>query len=332
MLRRTTFSGRPEQPEKALPQRPDDRHTKEHPGFVYAGAAAAFAVVVPISAVSPAPPQLALFLVAAPCLVGAIVLLWTWVAHGHLPAGLVAIGVAVLLLNLAAAGGIGFAGVGGSLWLLIALGLTLAEADDGRWLPGWTAFTLLAGAVAVAFACYATGYGPVLRSQSLIRLAQTHPRQMENYLLEAANDDPLSAEPWSQLAAIAFAEWSASPTSDSLRRFNLYTAEMLRRAPNSSAAWQTAGDRAFQVYGRTGQSPALEGAEIAMRKAAELYPNSAVNRAKLAIVLRAAGKEADYEAERRSALRLDELTPHLDKKLPAELRKSLQRTSIPAMK
>jgi hypothetical protein len=69
-----------------------------------------------------------------------------------------------------------------------------------------------------------------------------------------------------------------------------------------------------------------------MRKAAELYPNSAVNRAKLAIVLRAAGKEADYEAERRSALRLDELTPHLDKKLPAELRKSLQRTSIPAMK
>jgi hypothetical protein len=239
--------------------------------------------------------------------------------------GLGGSGVAVLLVHLSAAGGIGFTGVAGSLWLLMALSLNIAEDFRHRILPGWLGFAALAAACSVAFACYASGYGPVLRSHAAMRLAQRHPLQAEKYLLEAAQADRWAVKPWNQLAADALAVWKANPGDEALRRFESYSKRSLERAPKASAIWEATGDRYLAIYRRTKQQHHVEQAVLLLRRAADLYPNSATIRARLAIALRAAGDETGYEAERNRALTLDQLTPHLDKKLPTELRDSMER-------
>jgi hypothetical protein len=326
--RRTAFPGRPGRPGKAVLQvalQAVPPGEKQHPAFVYAGALAGFALVVPLGAISVAPPELGFFLVAIPCVVFSLGSLWSWVDRGEFSAGLTAIGVAVLLVDLCAAGGISFAGVAGSLWLLMAIGLSLTESSPDRRLPGWSALAALAATFGLAIACYATAYGPVLRSEAEIRLAQRHPLQAEEHLLAAAQADPLSAEPWNQLAAHAFAAWQVHPGVDLLRRFEAYSESSVRLAPNSSSIWRSTGDRYLEIYERTRDADSLKRAEEALRRAVQLYPNSAVNRARLATALRSLGDVSGYEAERNRALELDQLTPHLDKKLPDELRQFLQR-------
>jgi hypothetical protein len=263
--------------------------------------------------------------VAIPCVGLSLGALWNWVDRGELSAGLAAIGVAVLLVDLCAAGGISLAGVAGSLWLLMAIGLNLAGDSCQRLLPGWSGFVALAATCIIAFACYASAYGPVLRSEAAMRLAQRHPLQAEEHLVAAAKADPLAADPWSQLASHTFAAWKTHPGVDLLCRFESYSESSIRLARNSSSNWRSAGDRYLEIYERTKYADYLKRAEEALRLAVQLYPNSAANRARLAIALRSAGDQSGYEAERNRALELDQLTPHLDKKLPDELRQFLQR-------
>ena len=74
------------------------------------------------------------------------------------PAAWPAIGVAVMLVNLSAAGGIGQPGVAGSFWLLLALGAWTARGRARC--RGRAAWSMLAAALALAAACYVTGYRP----------------------------------------------------------------------------------------------------------------------------------------------------------------------------
>ena len=53
--------------------------------------------------------------------------LYPWVIGGRTAPALLAIAVVALLINLLAGGGIGFAGVAGSFWLLAGLALDLAD-------------------------------------------------------------------------------------------------------------------------------------------------------------------------------------------------------------
>ena len=62
------------------------------------------------------------------------------------------------------------------------------------------------------------------------------------------------------------------------------------------------------------------------RRAVELYPNSPLCQAKLAEACRAAGDGAGFHAAAAAALRLDQATSHLDKKLPDALRDRLLQT------
>jgi hypothetical protein len=55
----------------------------------------------------------------------------------------------------------------------------------------------------------------------------------------------------------------------------------------------------------------------------QLYPNSALCHAKLAWACFAAGDRATFRREAQIALRLHDITPHEDKKLPAGLRDRL---------
>ena len=61
-----------------------------------------------------------------------------------------------------------------------------------------------------------------------------------------------------------------------------------------------------------------------LARAAMLYPTSAAYRAELADALYSLDRREEAGREAREALRLDALTPHVDKKLPDALRSSLR--------
>ncbi len=298
----------------------------ERPGLVYVGAALGFLLALPLSAISPAPPKLPFFLVTLPCLAVTLAALWKWVQNGECPRGLAAVGVTVLLIHLSASGGIGFGGVAGSLWLLMAIGLNLADGGKMRPLPkgtGWVVLLVVGGA---AWACYTTAYGPVLRFQSALQRAERRPLQADQHLIEAAQADPWAIQPWNQLAALAFEVWKKNPHDEkATRRFLGYTENLLAIAPKCASFWEMAGERFSQMFNMTQQRQYLQQAEKCFQTAVTLYPNSATLRAKLALTLRAVGNVARYQEERLKALELDQITPHLDKKLTKELQQALNR-------
>ena len=83
---------------------------------------------MPLGQIAAAPPNLAATLLGLPLAAVCLLLLAPWVRTGCLPPAWPAIGVAVMLVNLSAAGGIGQPGVAGSFWLLLAT--LMADAGD----------------------------------------------------------------------------------------------------------------------------------------------------------------------------------------------------------
>ena len=294
--------------------------------FVFGGAAFGFLLGLPLGLMSTASPGRAVFVVGLPLAVGTLAMLRPWVRDGRLPRGLIGIGLLVLLVNLLAAGGIGFPGVAGTFWLLLALGLGAVEKDRPIGLPRWAAYLGLAAAVGLAVACHTTAYGPVLRSRSAVRMAGRLPAEQWRYLEQAAAADPLSPEPWRQLAALALAGWQQNPSDETLDRFRVYSAKSLDLTPNSNAAWLEAGEQYTTIYLATRRPDDAVKAVLAYRRAVELYPSSGYCRAQLALALAVADDNEGFRREAEAALRLDGLTPHADKKLSPELRRRLERS------
>jgi len=320
----------------ALLRRPVDQ-----PLFVFEGGLLGFLAAVPIALLTAAPAKYPVLYIGLPLAIAAGAILAGWVQRGAIPPSLPALGVLVLLVDLSAAGGIGFAGVAGTLWILMALGLNLRERDAGRAQPRWGSLGLLAGSIGLFISCYSSGYGPVVRCQAAMESARRNPLRQEQYLQEAALADPLSAEPWSQSAALAFDLWKqitggslprgwseadvAKAGEILLGRFEQCTGELAKRAPNSSPAWFAAGERYEQVYDKTGKRPYLEKGIECYGSATGLYPNNATYHGRLAISMRKMGDVVPSQEEATLALRLDDLNPHSDKKLDRKLRNSLER-------
>jgi tetratricopeptide (TPR) repeat protein len=151
---------------------------------------------------------------------------------------------------------------------------------------------------------------------------------MIKQLKVAAAADRLSAEPWRAVAAAEFQLCSQIP-GRLFTAFEEADRNVLQLAPNSAPDWLASGDWYFEAASKTdGQGSklvpdALGKAVAAYEKAVELYPNDALCRAKLAEAYRAAGQRPEFRREAEEALRLDRLTPHADRKLPAGLRSRL---------
>jgi len=295
---------------------------------VLAGGVFGFLLAVPLGTLSAAPPGTTSVFCGLPPALATLVILFGWIRDGRLPSYLPALGIAVLLIHLLAAGGIGLPSVAGTFWLLLALGLQGQRPHACRTAVAWA---MLAAAVGLAVACYWTAYAPVLGCQARLRLSEREPTKTVEHLEAAATADPLSAEPWRRLAAIHFERWRWNPSEDGFQRFKRADARMLELAPQSTPAWSASGDRYFRASAKTDRhgeklvDVALLKAVEAYRQAVRLYPNSAMNRAKLAEAYRAAGDLPAFRHEAEAALRLDKATPHNDKKLPADLRDQLLR-------
>jgi len=312
---------------------PEGEATIDSPAYVFGGAGCGFLLAVPLGLMSAAPPGLSAVWLELPLAAGCVAVLAGWVYGGRMPAVLPAVGALVLLVNLLAAGGIGFPAVAGSLWLLLALGLNTAGADrPPQTLPRISAVAVLVVALAVAVACYATAYGPVLRCQAELRRAQEASAQgnlaaAEKHLRVAVKADPLAAEPRHQLVAVAASRWRQKRTAETLRQFDRYLDRydqvLADLAPNSSRAWLAAGELHEEVYWATGRRGDIDRAIEAYSRAVALYPNSGLCRARLALAHQAASDLRSFRDQADWALRLDEQTPHADKKLPPKLRRRL---------
>jgi tetratricopeptide (TPR) repeat protein len=257
--------------------------------------------------------------------VTSLALLWPWIHEGRLPSGLSVIAVIVLLVNLLAAGGIGFAGVAGSLWLLMALGLNSAQPRREMLLSRGLALAILALVIATGAACFATAYRPVSRAVAAMRAAENDPRQCEHYLKQAAAADPLYAEPWKQLAALSFRQWQATQSDTGFQEFELLAAHVLDLKPNSAAAWFHFGEQYRIAFELSRDQVKLGKAAQHYRQAVYFYPARSFYRARLALALDALGDSDESETEANEALRLDGMNPHADKKLTGELRDLLVR-------
>lgn len=251
-------------------------------------------------------------------------LLVDWTRAGELPRWLPLLGAAALVVNLLAAGGIGFAGVAGSLWLLLA---TASRTTVGARLPRRAAMLVLTCVAGLFACCYFTAYRPVLSCRGLLAEAEHQTPSARQRLLEAAQTDPLADEPWRRLAVGDFAAWRDEPTTELADGWRHDYQELLRRRPHSSAAWLEAGERFLAAArqlsdDRVKQSYAEEAIEH-LRRAAELYPNFPLVHANLALALAAAERPGAAE-EAATALRLHDATPHADQKLPRELAEIMQ--------
>lgn len=140
-------------------------------------------------------------------------------------------------------------------------------------------------------------------------MADRDPGRAEAYLHEAAAADPLASEPWKQLANMTFGQWQQQSDPGAFQRFDQAAREALARESQAASAWLYYGDRYFDAFSTTGRSDDLKMAKKMYQRAVELYPNSAICRAKLATAYRAAGQGAEFRQEAERALQLDEVTP-----------------------
>jgi len=294
--------------------------------FVLIGGAVGFLLSLPLGMIGAASPGIMPVVLSLPSACIAIALLFGWIRDGRMPRLLPALAVVVLLINLLAAGGISYAGVAGSLWLLMALGL---QGERPKSLHAVWAWTALAGMLALGAVCYRTAYSPVLACHTLLHLSEKEPARAEDHLAAAATADPWSAEPWRRMAIVELDLWNRSLDKDAFRRFEQAAENLSQLNPNSSNTWSMIGDWYSQAAMKTdpiGKKAAPDAASKALaayKRAVELYPNSAIKRAKLAEAYRTEGEPEAFRREAETALRLDTATPHADKKLPDDVRSSL---------
>jgi len=256
-----------------------------------------------------------------------VAVFYPWIDRGTLPAGLPLIAALVLAVNLLAAGGIAFPGVAGSLWLLLALGLVVAGADMPAQPLSARATALSLGLMLAAGCAFLwSDYLPAMNCRLALLRAQTaeKPADQRMLLKSAAEADPLSDEPWNQLAAIDRASWASRENPSAFARWERAIREAAARRPHWAAAREQAGDAYKQAFDRDRRRSDLDEAVAWYEQAVGLYPNRAANHAKLAIALAAAGDADRARQAAAEALRLDELTPHADQKLPAALRGAQQ--------
>ncbi len=277
-------------------------------------------------------PDIGLLVWGLPAAALVVAALHAWTVRGRTPTVAFWIALLVLTVNLFAAGGISFAGIAPSWWLLLALAVNSTEdAVSGRRVSRIAVGLLAAGAVALVAASFLTLYQPVLRcraklDEGLALVRASRFADAEAAFREAADADPHSAEPWVNLATLYHGAAMDSGAGEALARFEDALEELLLRSPHAHTLRTEIGDWRLALFARWGDRRQLDEAIGAYTHAVRLYPNHAYGHAQLAWADHLAGDQPSAGREAGEALRLDSLNPHREKKL------SQQRLYDPAGK
>jgi O-antigen ligase len=305
-----------------------DEPTEDRPYYVYTGAGAGFVFALFIGPLATVP------LGTAACAIGlltsviVVAALDPWLRSGRMTAGLLTIAAGAMLINLLASGGINFAGVAGSLWLLS--GLALASTEKARPISKLATVAIFALAIGLGGTFFYTVYSPVLACNAALDMADVETEQAETHLRAARAADPLNAEPPKRMAVLEWLHWQSHPSAATFDRFMTSIDETERLDPHSAPLAELKGDICHEVHRRTREARPLELAIASFERATALYPNSGTTHAKLALAWADAGKTEQARAEAVRAIVLNDLTRHSDQKLPAEMVERLQSLAGPA--
>jgi hypothetical protein len=255
-------------------------------------------IAVPIGMASLAPAGLVAVLVGLLPAILTLAILVPWVRRGHMPSSLPRVGVAVILICLLFAGGVGSPGVAGTLWLLIGLGLNMAPGEPPRRISHGAAIVTLVGAIVLAVCCFVSSYRPVTSCRAALETAPVDPAKALFYLEKAQSTDRLWARPSVELAAYWHARWELDHAGVELDAFEESCEDALRLSPGSASLRHHFGNL-FQRIGQvTGEPDQIARALDAYRQAVELYPTNCGYRASLAEMLYQTG---DIDGFRREA-------------------------------
>ncbi len=306
--------------------------------WVWGGALVGVLLAFPVGTVVGFPPPPALLWLGLPVGGLIVVLLHRWVAAtstsatgvtdssdgARLPAWLLLIAILVLLTNLLAAGGISYAGVSISLWLLAALALNQTGADRQLRLSAWMGGVLGVGLVVMVLLCQRTMYGPLLSAQSRLNAgwaaaAAGRGERADRLFRSAAEADPFSPQPWMQLALLHHQRLlgTSSPdrAAEGLAQFDQAVEQALRRNRRGFAPRRQIGDWRLALYRHWNDGRQLDRAIDSYEEVVRLYPHGIAGRVQLAWVYHLAGREAEAREQAGEALRLDAATPHQERKL-----------------
>jgi len=265
--------------------------------WIYGGALAGLVLALPVSILGGFP--LSGEFLAVAVLPGVICLLGLhdWVLRGVLPRQCVAISTCAALVSLSFTGGIGYPGVAGSLWLLMAIALcdphqsaviTVKQLDRRRLVPS---VVLVVG---LAVTCYWTAYRPVL-----------------------SNADEWNVSHWSSLAHAKFDEWLESESPGAFATFEEHADQMVSRDAHSPNVMRQLG-MWYLLAGlkSEGEDHFAKSTEYLLQ-AVQWYPSSNALHADLAWSQYLAGRTEESAVTAAEALRLDQLVPHTELKLQA---------------
>ncbi len=302
--------------------------------LLLSGTVAGFVLAFALGLLGEVPLSPLAFVVGIAIACGCVLLLRKWSVAAHPTTAVPALGILVMLVNLTAAGGIHFPAVAATLWLLIALTVNVSE-DESRHIeaPRPALIGGLILSITMVLGCYHTAYLPVLKSRALLRRTDDPKlsyQQRVQFLHEAAEADSLSPQPWRALASLEAQRVQSAPISAAnLDALQTYVDGYLHRNPGSSTAQLQVGNWYWDIFQASQNVVALQAATNAYRRSVALYPNDATRRARLALALEALQQPDDAALQRETALRLDRVTPHVDKKLPEPLRQQLFDWSQP---
>ncbi len=312
------------------PQTPAAGAHREHKdsATIFLGALVGMLVSIPVAILSAAPTFWAVPTVGILVGGGVLMTLRPWVARGDDSPLLWTLAAGVLLIHLLFAGGIAFPGVAGSLWLLLALALNTVRCGE-RAVGPRAGVAVLAGGLVLTVACYFTGYQPTLTARTLVDRVSAGKGDPMDLLSKAAAADPWAIEPRTHLADAIYQQYSARSNTTETAEFDRAVLEALRRAPRSASLFHQYGVAYYELSRRSGSRDCLAKGIRLLESAVRLYPNDCRKRASLSEAYLLAGDRSGYQRQATEALRLDQATPHLDKRLSEEQRHRLTR-NIPA--
>lgn len=292
--------------------------------WIFAGAVVGAFLAYPVGWTVGFPPDATIILPGLPAAAVCGWLLGRWVNAGRLPNWLIWIAGLALLMNLSAAGGIGFPGVSQNVWLLLALALNgLGANADCRQLNRAVAAGLLVASVLALAALHGTMYRPVLVGQThgiaganLAAVGRFEEAVAE--FRQAADADPFSAQPWVNMASLYFRRWLVQKSEIDEQEFDAAVDQLVRRDPHSQSTFAQIGSWRLVMFRESGRREFLEAARDAFSKRVELYPNSSMAHAQLAWTNHLLGESEPAVREAAEAVRLDQLHEHRERKLAAQ--------------
>jgi O-antigen ligase len=255
-------------------------------------------------------------------------------------------GALAVMINLLAAGGIGIPTVALAFWAMLAIGLNLADNRRSAALHDLDTRMPSLGLMFVWAALLGSFLGavrPYWRAEAAIASAEEallrKPPELEGAIRAyeaAAAADRYYSRPWLGLASVQNQVWELRGAKYEDKRWEMIPIllEEAAKPPRNPNSWSLHHERALAINRLIGQLGSrltpremirYRGALVeALRRACLLHPTYAELHAELAEASAAISMINDASEEATEALRLDRITPHLDKKLPDAVRARLE--------